>query len=64
MARTILIDELHVALRAPRDLTAAQHRVLRKALRRPTLLPALARAVRAALRRYPSLRPVRVTVAR
>jgi hypothetical protein len=64
MARHILIDELHVALRAPRALTAKESRAARRALRRASFLAALTRAAREVVRRYPSLRAVLVTVSR
>jgi hypothetical protein len=64
MARTILLDEMHLIFRVPRGLTAAEGRALRRSLRRPTFLPTLTAAIRAVIRRYPSLRKVRVTVAR
>jgi hypothetical protein len=64
MAKHILIDELHVTLLAPSGLTAKQSHAARRALRRASFLPALTRAARAVVRRYPSLRAVRVTVSR
>jgi hypothetical protein len=64
MATTILFDELHIALRVPCNLTAPECRAIARALRRPGFLPALTRAVREVLRRYPSLRKVRISVTR
>jgi hypothetical protein len=64
MPKLILVDELHVTLSAPRGLTAAEYRSVRRALMRPGFRAALGRAVRAALRGFPSLRRVRVTVSR
>jgi len=64
MPRLILVDELHVTLSAPRGLTPAEYRSIRRALVRPGFRAALGSAVRAALRRFPSLRRVRVTLSR
>jgi hypothetical protein len=64
MARARLFDELHVALHIPSGLTAAECRAIGRALRPPTFLPPLERAVHEVTRRYPSLRQVRVTISR
>jgi hypothetical protein len=64
MPNLIVMDELHLTLSAPRGLTPAQYRSIRRALTRPGFRAALDAAVRQALRRYPSLRAVRVTVSR
>jgi hypothetical protein len=64
MPRLLLVDEIHLTVSAPRGLTAAEYRSVRRALLRPGFRAALDAAVRGVLRRYPSLRAVRVTVSR
>jgi hypothetical protein len=64
MARTILMDELHLAFRVPSTLPAAEYRAIHRSLHRPRFHTALAAAVRQLLARYPSLRSLRVRLSR
>jgi hypothetical protein len=64
MVRTILMDELHLTLRVPSKLPAAEYRAIHRSLHRPRFHTALAAAVRELLRRYPSLRRLRVRLSR
>ena len=60
----VIIDEIHLTVRVPRDLPAAAHAQIVRDLRQRHLLPRLKKAVRGVLGRYPSLRKVRLTLAR
>jgi hypothetical protein len=64
MPKRILVDELHITIAAPRRLSPAAYRSMRRALRRPGFAAGLDRHVRDFLRRYPSLRGAHVTVSR
>ena len=60
MSKFVMMDELHVQLLVPRDLTAVQYRPIRRALHDPRLQQALGRAVRAVIRRHPALKEIRI----
>jgi hypothetical protein len=64
MARTILMDEVHLTFRVPSKLPAAEYRAIHRSLDRPAFHAALSAAVRQLLRRYPSLRKLRVRLSR
>ena len=64
MARTILMDELHLAFRVPSTLPPAEYRAIHRSLHRPHFHTALAAAVRRLLARYPSLRSPLVQLSR
>ena len=64
MARTILIDELHLAFLVSNALTAAEYQAIRRSIRRPSLEVALSAAVRQVLHRCPSLSKIRVRLSR
>ena len=64
VSKFVMMDELHLQLLVPCDLTAAQFRPIRRALRDPRLQNALGRAVRAVIHRRPALKAVRISFAR
>ena len=64
MTPFVTIDEIHLIVRVPRDLPAAAHAQIVHDLQQSQFLPRLKRAVRSALRRYPSLKQARLTLAR
>jgi len=64
MARTVLIDEFHVAVYIPIGLSATECRKVRRALQNRRFMPALQRAVREFFLRYPSLVAASVDVCR
>jgi hypothetical protein len=64
MARMILMDEFHVALRVSNKLPAAEYRAIHRSLGRRRFQAALSAAVRQLLSRYPSLRKLRVRLSR
>jgi hypothetical protein len=64
MARTILMEELHLTLVVPSKLPANEYRAIHRALNRPSFHAALSAAVRQLLRRYPSLGKLRVRLSR
>jgi hypothetical protein len=64
MPRASLIDELHLTLYAPRGLPERAYAAMRRTLTGPGFRDRLGRAVRDAVRHYPSPARVRVTVGR
>ena len=60
--RTVLMDEFHLAVYAPRELSPAEFTQLRRALDEPRLKALLRRAVRAVFNTRPGLGKVRVAV--
>ena len=64
MAKTILINEIHVSFYVPRDLPDGQCDAIRAILNHAIFLRQLRRAVRDVLRLYPALGSLRVTVTR
>jgi hypothetical protein len=64
MAKTIIIDEFHVTVLAPRGFTERQYGSMHGALRGPKLLRELVHSVRNVLRRFPALANARVRVSR
>ena len=64
MAKGILIEEVQVAVVAPRGLPAAAYDAMRQALDAAGFRRALRRAARKVVRQAPSLRPARVRVTR
>jgi len=64
MPRTILMDEFHVTLRVSSKLPAAEYRAIHRSLGRPRFQAALLAAVRQLLRRYSTLRKLRVRLSR
>ncbi len=64
MARTILMDEVHLTFSVSSKLPAATYRAIHRSLDRPRFHAALTATVRQLLSRYPSLRRLRVRVSR
>jgi hypothetical protein len=62
MAGSILIDEFHLRVRAPRGLPEPDYNAMRRALDAPDLQARLRRAVRRVFRREPALAQARVSV--
>lgn len=64
MAKTVTIDEIHLTLRVPNDLSDEATERIRDALASDEFMNRLRRAVRAALRPFPELAVVRVSLTR
>lgn len=64
MAKSILLDEIHLAVYAPDSLRAASYQAIRKVLDGASFRADLRRAVRDIIRRYPTLDKVRITISR
>jgi hypothetical protein len=64
VAKTILIDEFHVSIRAPRGLRDAGYAAMRRTLDDRGFQAELRRAVRDVVRRHPPLSKVRLTLTR
>ena len=62
MARTVVIDELHVTIRVPSDLYEVRADEVHRALTGEEFMNRLRRAVRAALRAFPELAVARVSL--
>jgi hypothetical protein len=60
MPQMLIMDEFHLTVLAPRDLTKPHRRRISKVLNRARFRQELARAVRAVFAHYPELRRVRV----
>jgi hypothetical protein len=64
MAKTIVIDEIHVHVSASRGLPEAEYDRMVQTLQQSRFLPQLRASVREVFRRYPALGKVRIVVAR
>jgi hypothetical protein len=64
MPKDVVIDEILVTVFVPYGLPDTVYRAIRRALIGRRFRASLERAVGEAIRRYPSLRPARVTVTR
>jgi hypothetical protein len=64
MAQTILLDEFHLGMRAPKDLPEAEYQAMRRTLNAPRFQKELRRAVREVVSRYKALGKVRVVLSR
>jgi hypothetical protein len=64
MAQTILLDEFHLGMRAPKDLPEADYQAMRRTLNDPRFQMELRRAVREVMSRYAALGKVRLTLSR
>lgn len=64
MAKTVIIDELHVTLRIPSDLPDSEAEAIRQALVGDEFMTRLRRAIRAVIRSLPELAAVRVSLTR
>ena len=60
----LLIDEIHVSIRAPRALPESAFRAIQRVLGSKQFMSALHRAVGGVLRRHRTLDPVRVKLER
>ncbi len=64
MAKTVVLDELHVTFRIPSDLPATRAEELGVTLRSTEFMNRLRRAIRNVVRVYPELAVVAITVTR
>ena len=64
MARTVVVDELHVTIRVPSDLSVVRADEVHRALAGEEFMNRLRRAVRAALGVFPELAVARVSLTR
>jgi hypothetical protein len=64
MAKTVVLDELHVTFRIPSDLPESEAEAIRQALGGDDFMNRLRRAIRAAVRALPELATVRVSLTR
>lgn len=64
MPKTIDIDELHLTLRVPTDLPDAEAQTVRRTLAGDESMGRLRRAIRAAVRAFPELAAVRLSLTR
>jgi hypothetical protein len=64
MAKTVVIDELHVTVRVRADLSAAWAAAVRRILTGAAFTARLRWAVRVVVGAYPALAPARVGVSR
>ncbi len=64
MAKTLLMDELHISIYAPRGLPDWDYEAIYRTLKSAGLQRQIRTAVKAALRRYPALEKVRIVIAR
>ena len=64
MADDLLIDEFHSTLFAPADLRKSEYGVIYRTLKKHGFILRLGRAIRNVVRRYPSLRKVRLRITR
>ncbi len=64
MAPTILLDEFHLAVRAPRGLREAAYGAIRRTLDGRRFQADVRRALRGVFRQYPALNRIRVRLSR
>jgi hypothetical protein len=64
MAKTLLIEEFHLSVRAPSGLPERTYEAMRRTLDDPCFQAELRRATRDVCRRYPALARARVTLTR
>lgn len=64
MAKTIVIDELHVTVRVPHDLSDDEAEAVRRTLAGYEFMARLRRAIRNAVRGLPDLTACRVSLTR
>lgn len=64
MAKTVVIDELHVTVRVPTELPEDEADAVRRTLAGDEFMERLRRAVRAAVRPFPELTPCRLSLTR
>jgi hypothetical protein len=64
MAKSILVDELHLSVRAPAGFPEAEYVSIRRGLDSRRFWAELRRAVRSVFRRHPALARARLTISR
>ena len=64
MTKTVLLDELHLTVLAPRGLPEPEYSAIRRTLTRARFHAALDRAIREVFSRYPALRRARLDISR
>jgi hypothetical protein len=64
VAKSITIDEIHLTVRVPNDLPDDESAAIHTALAGAEFMNRLRRAIRAALRAFPELAVVRVSLTR
>ena len=64
MAKSVVIDDIHITIRIPNDLPETQTEAIRRTLQGDDFMDRLRRAVRAAVRAFPELAVVRVSLSR
>lgn len=62
MAKPIMMDQLHLTILAPRNLSKPEYMAIRRGLKSPRFSDQLRRAIRAVVRRFPSLAKIKITV--
>ena len=64
MAKSVVIDELHLTIRVPSDLPDDEAEAIRRTLEGDDFMNQLRRAIRAVVRAFPELIAVRVSLTR
>lgn len=64
MPRFLLIEELRLTFHVPPNLSGAQTKAIVRTLPSAGFRSKLSRSVRVVMQRYPSLRPLRLTISR
>jgi hypothetical protein len=64
MAKTIMMDEVHVTVLAPHGLTRHVYESMHRALCKPAFAHELRRTIRNFIRRFPELAKARIKVSR
>jgi hypothetical protein len=64
MAKSVVIDELHLTIRVPNDLPDDEAEAIRRMLARDDFMDRLRRAIRVVVRAFPELAVVRVSLTR
>lgn len=64
MTQLVLIDEIHLVVRAPRDLPDAESVQMARTLNQARFTSRLRQAVRDVFRSYPSLRKAKIALER
>jgi hypothetical protein len=64
MAKTVVIDELHITVRVPNDLSDDEAEAVRRTLAGDEFMDRLRRAIVAAVRAIPELSSCRVSLTR
>ena len=64
MAKTVVIDELHVTVRVPNDLSDDEAEAVRRTLAGNEFMARLRQAIRVAVRALPDLTSCRVSLTR